>query len=173
MKKLSASVIAKRQKILKALQVVHEFKQEGLTAAAAGPNRSGAVAGTKISGDFFCRDSGSEVLFSLTFKNIGVGAQTKGGLRNAKGELVKDIFKDGMSDGIIDLPIGLASDIKSLFLECTTSILASNITPVPAKLQMELNLQNAEVKKKFVPDEARFQKSGDVIICSTSIIILA
>lgn len=147
---------AAKLKLIKAAELLH-------SSSAADTRALNNTKTDNVFGENYkIKNDGSVIKVSLVFKNPGVGAVTKGKITDVVTGTNKIVLPD-LQDSFNDEAIGKDTDLFKKFLQIGSTIVATNVTPLPANFKAQLVLTGGVQKAAFDIEAGSFTQVGDKV----------
>lgn len=154
---------ANKVKLNKVAQVLQTFAANAANTAVAG---STVIPITDI---YTVGNSGNPVTFDLVFRTKGVGALTDAVINNVTPP--DKVIVSGGKDSLLKMLLGADKDLNGTILKIKSVVTATNLTPVPAALDVNLSITGGQAIKTFPLPPRQFTNVGDSFIIDFTIII--
>ncbi|MGF2413776.1 hypothetical protein [Ferruginibacter sp.] len=152
-------------KLIKAADMIEGFS---VTSSEKDTSDSPIQDILNVTDSYRIKNIGSPLTFNLIFKTKGVGAITNAVLHNAITSTDKPIVVNE-KDSLQSHPIEMDTVANRQFLEMRSIVAATNLTPVPADLEVEFLISGGVEDKLYAIPAASFKEVGDQIVLEISI----
>jgi hypothetical protein len=156
---------AGKLKLIKAVETIESFS---VVSSEKDTSDSPVQDILNITDSYRIKNAGDPLTFNLIYKTKGVGAITNALLHNAVTSVNRQIVINER-DSLVTHPIEIDTVANRQFLEMRSIVAATNLTPVPADLEVEFSISGGIDDKVYTIPPATFKASGDQIILEISI----